>query len=238
MKKTQLKDTIRNIRKEAISYLSIVIIALLAVTSFLGIHFASAALRGAGDSFYRQKHFRDIEITSTMLLSAEDMKAFENTEGVEQVEGVYFVSGNIEQTESKTGVSVVSLTENINTVELCEGRLPQNNTECVLEKELMQSLGLSVGDRIKVTDSAGQVLSYLLGSDFQITGSVIHVDHFVKKTYVPSDRYVLVNKDAFDQEKLDGCFMKAVIKAKGADAFSVFSKKYDQIIAALKGLHR
>ena len=234
MKKTQLKDTIRNIRKEAISYLSIVIIALLAVTSFLGIHFASAALRGAGDSFYRQKHFRDIEITSTMLLSAEDMKAFENTEGVEQVEGVYFVSGNIEQTESKTGVSVVSLTENINTVELCEGRLPQNNTECVLEKELMQSLGLSVGDRIKVTDSAGQVLSYLLGSDFQITGSVIHVDHFVKKTYVPSDRYVLVNKDAFDQEKLDGCFMKAVIKAKGADAFSVFSKKYDQIIAALK----
>ncbi len=234
MKKTQLKDTIRNIKKEIVSYLSILIIALLAAASFLGINFAAFSLRSSADKFYRAHNFRDIEITSTLLLSEEDIKAFENTEGVELVEGLYYINGNIKKDNLQESVGVVSLTEQLNQVELKEGRLPQTCNECVVEEEIMSGLSLSVGDHISVTDSAGELLSYLTGKDFLITGSVVHPDHFGRRNYVPGDRYVLVNKEAFDLEKLDGCFMKAEIRVKGASECFMFSKKYHNIVDPLK----
>ena len=45
MKKTQLKDALRNIWKQKVSFLSIIVIALLGVTTFLGIGYSAAALR-------------------------------------------------------------------------------------------------------------------------------------------------------------------------------------------------
>ena len=234
MKKTQFKDTLRNIRKEIVSYLSIVIIALLAVTSYLGINFSSFSLESVADNFYRQHNFRDIEITSTLLLSGEDMKAFEETEGVEKVEGIYYASGIVKHDDALENVGVMSLTEQLNTVELREGRLPQSSRECVLEEELLKALDLSVGDHLQVTDSAGEVLSYLNGSDYLITGSVVHPDHFAYRAYVPGDRYILVNKEAFDLEKLDGCFMKAIIRVADTENDSMFSKKYHRTVQTLR----
>ena len=234
MKKTQLKDTIRNIRKELVSYLSILIIALLAVTAFLGINFASTALRNCADHFYDEYNYRDIEITSTMLLSGEDIEAFKNTEGVERVEGVYYINGKIQKEDAQTSIGVVSLPEELNTLTIVKGRLPESTNECVMESELLDFLKLKIGDRIKVTDSSGQLLTYLLGTDYVITGSVIHGDHYARQEYVPGERYILINKEAFDIEKLDGCYMKAEIRAEGTRQLSRFSKNYDKIVDALK----
>ena len=75
MKKTQWKDSIRNIRKEKVSFISIAIIALLAVASYLGINFTSEAMRQNADNFYRKTHVRDFEISSTMLLGEEDLQS-------------------------------------------------------------------------------------------------------------------------------------------------------------------
>ena len=45
MKPTQRKDALRNIGRQKVSYLSIVIIALMGVTAFLGICYAAAAMK-------------------------------------------------------------------------------------------------------------------------------------------------------------------------------------------------
>lgn len=48
MKRTQIKDALRNIRKLQISFWSIVVIAALGVTIFPGVDYAAAALREVG----------------------------------------------------------------------------------------------------------------------------------------------------------------------------------------------
>ena len=88
MKRTQRKDALRNIGRQKVSYLSIVIIALLGVTMFLGMNYSAAAIGKNGTGFYNDVHFRDIEIISTRLLSPEDMDVLRGIEGVQDVEGI------------------------------------------------------------------------------------------------------------------------------------------------------
>ena len=75
MKLTQRKDALRNIGKQKVSYLSIVIIALMGVTAFLGICYSAAAMKRNGSAIYNEQRYRNVEVISTRLLSAEDMDA-------------------------------------------------------------------------------------------------------------------------------------------------------------------
>ena len=75
MKKTQRKDALRNIGKQKVSYLSILIIALMGVTAFLGICYAAAAMKLNGSKAYNELDFRGIEVISAHLLTGEDLDA-------------------------------------------------------------------------------------------------------------------------------------------------------------------
>ena len=92
MKPTQRKDTLRNIGKRKGSYLSIVIIALMGVTAFLGICYSAAAMKRNGSAIYNEQRYRNVEVISTRLLSAEDMDVLRSVEGVLDVEPLYQTS--------------------------------------------------------------------------------------------------------------------------------------------------
>ena len=80
MKRTQFKDALRNIWKQKVAYLSVIVIALLGVTTFLGINYSDGALRINGSIMYNQVNFRDIEIVSSLLLSEADLESILGTE--------------------------------------------------------------------------------------------------------------------------------------------------------------
>ena len=226
MKKTQQKDNVRNIRKELISFLSVIIITTLAVTAFSGINMASTALNRDADVFYRKQNFRDLEIASTQLMEEEDLAALAKAKGVADVEGVRAVNGKVAVGDTHKKIQVVSLTERINAVEVLEGRLPETPDECVLEKELTEKLKLTVGDTVTVTDAKEEKPEYLAQNTFLVTGVVYHPDHYALSEQVPGERYLLVRSDAFDTEALSGCWMKAVISTDNTEEGSYFGKKY------------
>ncbi len=125
MKKTQIIETIRTIGKQKVSYISIILIAFLAVTSFTGIQFASKGLAESGSAYYDRQNFRDLEIVSAVMFSEKDLKKLAAVEGVQDVEGLYRTSGKVIDEDKKIAVSVLSVTERINRVEVIEGVLPQ-----------------------------------------------------------------------------------------------------------------
>ena len=90
-KKTQFIDSYRNIIRQFVSFLSVVIIAMLAVTIFLGILFASKAISDNGNYYYDEGNYRDIEVISTYALTANDINTLRNVEGVYDIEGAYQV---------------------------------------------------------------------------------------------------------------------------------------------------
>ncbi len=88
MKRTQIKDALRNIARQKVSYLSIIVIAFLGVSSFLGLDYTFSALRQNGSSVYNRLNYRDIEMVSTLLFTEEDLDCIRAVEGVADAEGV------------------------------------------------------------------------------------------------------------------------------------------------------
>ena len=210
MKKTQFKDALRNIWKQRVSFLSIVVIALLGVTTFLGIGYSSAALQKNASTAYNRSNFRDIEVISTRLLTPEDLDCMRAIEGVSDVEPVWQTAGNAYVNEEKAVVNVITKTERINLTEVTEGRLPENGTECAIERSLSDSMGWKIGDVIEwveMTDVTGQY--FLGGEPLTIVGIAEHPDHASRN--VPETPYLIVTRELFDMDSLSGCCMKAEV---------------------------
>lgn len=231
MKKTQGKDALRNIRKQTVSYLSVVVIAMLAVLAYLGINFAAEAIGNNGDEFYDACNFRDVQIISTKLITQDDIEAIRAVNGVSDVEGTLRTDAQVFTENSTTDVMVVSLTGRINVVQVIEGRLPASANECVIEKTVDEDTGLGVGDTIEVLNPKGGAPDYLKGTEYVITGIVYHPDHACWPLMSPGARYVLVLPEAFDNEALENCFMTAEVTIDGALGINRFSKKYNKHVS-------
>ena len=78
MKKTQLTDAKRNIRRQIISYISIVVIALVAVSAYLGIAYPAVALRRGASDYLNRFYMWDLEVTSTLLMDQEELETVWN----------------------------------------------------------------------------------------------------------------------------------------------------------------
>lgn len=230
MKKTQFKDALRNIWKQRVSFLSIVVIAHLGVTTFLGIGYSSAALQKNASSAYNRSNFRDIEVISTRLLTPEDLDGIRALEGVADVEAVWQTAGNAYVNEEKAVVNVITKTERINLADVTEGRLPENGTECAIERSLANSMGWKIGNVIEwveMTDVTGQ---YYLGADpLTIVGIAEHPDHASRN--VPETPYLIVTKVLFDMDSLSGCCMKAEVVIDKPSDVNRFGAAYTKDVA-------
>ena len=221
MKKTQRKDAVRNILRSKVSYLSIVIIAALAVAAYLGISFAAEALRTQASNFYAMTHFRDAEVLSTMLLSEDDLNTIRALAEVADAEGAFTTSGEIISDGEKQSVVVVSRTERINTPFLLEGRQPEAVTECLLEQTVADSLGVKPGDTVHIEKA-----SYLLCDTYTVAGIVYYPDYYSMPNVIIAPRCVVVLPDAFDRDALEGCYMKAEVRFAATAALPAVSKAY------------
>ena len=234
MKKTQVKDATRNIKKNLLSWISVVFIAAMAASSYLGICYSAASMRNAGDSFYQRTSFRDFEVTSSLLLTNADIDALAADDDVKDVEGIYFANAKVSNGDVHENVNIVSLSERINISELAEGSLPQKADECAVEQTIAEKLGYQIGDTLTACDESGDVPKFMKGKEYHITGIVLHPDHLAKPDFAPGNRYLLVAPEAFDDEQLDGCFMRAEIVLKSTDGMSRFSDAYKKKTDAAK----
>lgn len=234
MKKTGLLDSIRNIGKEKISFISIIIISMLAVTAYLGINFGASALEKNADKFYKRLNFRDIEITSTKLLSENDLTDIAALDCVEDVEGVRFIKCKINFGESQKNVNVVSLTDRINILDVVEGTLPTKAGECAIEDEVIKGRSISVGDTITICNSKGEKPQYMLYDEYVVTAIVHHPDNYAHTQQVAGERDIIVTNDSFDVDELQNCFMRAEVKLKDTDNDSRFSIAYKNKVSDAK----
>lgn len=228
MKKTQFIDCIRNIAKQKVSFLSIILIAVMGVTAYLGIGYTATALRKNGSDIYDSLNFRDIEMVSTLLFTEKDIQDISKVKGVKDVEPIRYTGAKLRFADKLESVNVISVSKRINLSVPVKGRLPKGNNECAIEQKTADELGLKVGDSISLLDVKGNTAEYLKNSEYVITGIAKHADH--TNILVPGLAYVFVNMDAFDSEALDGAYMKAEVVIDKPDKTNRFSKEYDNLV--------
>ncbi len=223
MKRTQLKDTIRNIRGQRGSYYSVIVISLLATLAFLGVSYASTALETGISAYYSSRNSQDLQVWAPTLLSEGDLEEIRALDGVADAEGSNETPACLKHGGTTREISVISLTERVNLPELTEGRLPETAEECMVELGLAKEAELRVGDTVRLTQKNGEKALLLEGTDYLVTGIFQHPEHITYQ--LPITYYITVPGDAFRQDILDRHYIKAAVTLSDAPA-NCFSPAY------------
>lgn len=155
MKKSVFKDFIREIKGSLGRFFAIMAIVAIGVAFFAGITASSNDMKHSSDSYYDEYNMNDIRILSSIGLTADDMDAISKVDGVKAVYGANTqdVLVNYDGKENVAHVSSIPVGKSsdddsyINQLRIKDGRLPENDKECVVKYEDTRK-SMQVGDVI------------------------------------------------------------------------------------------
>ncbi len=228
MKKTQKLEANRNIKDQLSSFISIVVIAMLAVTVYLGIAFSARAMDVNISGYYNRLNMQDLVVYSPLLMTADDAEVIRAVDGVAEVEGGNETVAWLPTDSGVISVSVITLAERVAVPEIISGHAPQNRQECMIENLLAKQTGLEIGDTVRLKNKSGTGNAPLLTeSVFTVTGLFQHPDHITDK--IDITKYVIVDESVFDQDLLEGSWMR--LRVRMADMpQNRFTKSYTESV--------
>ena len=225
-----LTDFIREVRHTYSRFLSILLLSALAVAFLVGLRATAPDMEYTADNYYDSHHLMDGYVMSTMGLTQEDLQALAQADGVDQVEGAW----SVDATAVDSIVSMRSMPEELNLLNVVEGRLPQQADECVTEQMLLTALGLEIGDTLTVTlDEADQ--DSLTRTSYTIVGTVqspLYVGTDRGSTTLGSgsiDAFVYIPGENFDLD----VYTTAYFTGDGMEALNSYSQAYADQLSAL-----
>ena len=135
MKKDRINtSSIREIKHSFKRFLSLLVMSMLGVLVFVGLKMAAPDMMKSLDKYYDDNNFYDIKIVSTLGLTNDDIKAFENLKTVKKAYGSYSKDVLVEAKNKELVVKLIGINQDINKIEILKGRMPKDNTEVIVEQ--------------------------------------------------------------------------------------------------------
>ena len=223
-------DALREIRGTFNRYVSILVLAALAVAFLAGLRTTAPDMQYTADNYYDRTRLMDGYVLSTLGLTQGDLDALAASAGVEAVEG----SRDLDAVAVDRIVSVRSMPQELDLLEVRKGRLPQSADECVTENLLLVKLGLQVGDRLELTlEEDGQ--GDLVNTAYTIVGVVdsplyVSLDRGASSLGSGSvDAFVYVPGENFTFEH----YTCAYFTGEGLAALDTYGEEYEDRLDAL-----
>ena len=222
MKNMLFVNTIRKIKDTHKKFISLMCMSLLGVGFFVGIKSSSPNMLDTINTYLKDNNVYDIEITSTLGLTDNDINALEDLNIGSIYRGKYTDTFINLKTGEKT-LRTIALSD-INKVILKEGNLPSNNDEIVVEKSLLTDNDLHIGDTIKMDNTS------LESNTYKITGVVESPLYFTDYRGTTSigkgslDYYSYVLNDDFKTDYYTNIYVKLDTK------YSTNSTDYNKLV--------
>ncbi|MCL2775681.1 MAG: ABC transporter permease [Oscillospiraceae bacterium] len=167
------KDILREIKNTMGRFISLLIITALGAVSIVGIQAASIDMRAVADKMYKEHNLYDIQLKSGTGFSDDDIAALKNIAGIKTVMPTYVYDVFIYFEDETKTVRTYALPDDLNKIDILDGRLPQNDNECVVEQKLLDYGKYKIGDSITLgLDNMDEYHSVLDSSAFKIVGVV------------------------------------------------------------------
>lgn len=230
MRETFWKDALRNIKKRIVSWFSVVTIVFIGTSVILGLYFAYASLSGIGSDYITEHNLKDMDLACSMGVKKEDIGEILKLEGVKDAEGYLSVSGMLSTGEKNAGATLMSLTERVSKPYVLEGKLPSGENECALNMELVEKLGVSVGDEITVRVSSARFEDVLENDRFKVVGVVGHPDYMVPNKV----DYCIFPVETFDMSKNRFDYTNVAVDVDMPESFGYAGKRYDARLKTVK----
>lgn len=221
------KDLIREIKNSKNRFLSIAILIALAVAFLSGLKATAPDMKNTGDEYLDKQQLMDIQVLSTLGLTKGDIKALGAQDNIERAVGAYCIDAWAGDLVAKA----YSITDGMNLLTVTSGRMPESPDECIVDKNLLEKMKISVGDSITI-DPSDDYEDCLTHKNFTIVGTA------VSPYYISVERgsasigsgnvraYVYLPEGAFDLDY----YTVAYAKVKGAQELTAFTDEYDDYI--------
>ena len=220
--------TAREIRRTPGRFFAIFAIIALSVGFFCGLRITTPVMVHTVDTFYQESQLFDYRLLSSLGWSEKEVENIRAKEEVRAAEGAWQYDVLVEKGESEAeAYRVHSLTENVNTIRVLKGRLPENASECLMDE--VNTMGLSVGDTVRFSDeNKKDTLEAFRGNEFTITGFVdasLYANFERGTTSIGSGSirgYIYLPKEAFAEDYYTEIYVKL------NDSSEIFSSAYEQ----------
>ncbi len=256
MSNALIKEALRTIKRNKARFISIIAIVAVGISFYAGISAAGPDMQQTAVNYYNENNLMDIWMISTVGFNEQDVEKIKDVEGVEMAVGSKFADGTVQVDgvtaanidggqsicrayglnfdlayEYKSGTKSQSY---INRLTLIDGRLPQNEKECVIDQSDMATpKGFEIGKKIKMVGIEENIENKLHVTEYTIVG-VIRTPRYISfergQTDVGSGSlgcFIYVPESAF---KMD-YYTEICVTADGADAFYPFSNEYYDFLA-------
>lgn len=238
MKKTALrKEFWMSIRKSPGRFLSIFLIVALGVSFFSGIRASEPDMRVSGDRYYDETNLMDLKVQGSLGLTDDDVKALSEVEGIRSEEGGYSVDAFCKVDENEKVLHIASSYETVNQTTLSEGRMPEGDSECVLDEDFMEANGYEIGDTLELSSGTEDPLTdSLKKEELTIVGagsspeyiSIERGSSLIGNGEVSA--FAVVAPEAF---ALD-VYTEIYLLVDGAEAKTCYTDGYDDLVAEVK----
>ena len=217
-----LKNTLRKLKHSFGRYFSLLIIVLIGIGFYAGIQSSVPSIKTLQNDYYNETNLMDLTIRSTLGLTKDDVDALNNLANVKKVEGTYTAT----LLSGEDAIKVHAITENVNKYKLEEGRIPQNENECLADSSFYE-----VGDTIEITNEENP----LNQNKFKVVGTIIsplYTGTNYGYTNIGTGKlhsYIYVPKTVFSKDT----YTEIYILGDKKDDEIPYSKDYDNFIDEL-----
>ena len=150
MKKTHLIDLFMSIKTTRVSFISIIMFVTLGIGVFLGFSWTGRAFDTSTNHFVEKYKLHDVEVSFPNGFSDEDIEEIRNIDGVEAAEGRHVVYDYFKVDGSVYQAKIIEITDEIDTLYVIEGNLPQNCGEIAVDKGFADKVGIKLHDTVSL----------------------------------------------------------------------------------------
>ncbi|HPX70135.1 MAG TPA: hypothetical protein PLO47_00165 [Bacillota bacterium] len=227
------KDFLREIKNTRSRFISILILIALAVAFLSGLRATAPDMKRTLDNYMDESKFMDIQVLATLGITDEDIDAITQLDYVAFCEGAYLVDAVAAVPEGELVVKLWSLPEKINKPALKEGRLPETADECAVEANIVEKLGVSIGDVLilKTEGDFEDVLTEVKFTVVGIVGSPYYIGFERGNSGIGTgscEAFLYLSPAAFDMD----FYTAAFVLVDGAAEMDAFQKEYEAKIEA------
>lgn len=158
-RKALAKDSLREIRFSFSRFISIFAIIALGAGFFAGIKATCPDMKETAHKYFKDNNLADIKFVSSIGISASDVSAINEVEGISGVMPSYTADLFLTVGEKNIELRAISYNSklkqndiyNLNRPVLLEGRMPEKSGECVVEKKFSSPKEFAVGNTITLS---------------------------------------------------------------------------------------
>ena len=155
MKRSLIKNNLKEISKTRRRFISILIMAFLGVGFYSGLSASSPDMLDSLDSYTDNNKMYDINVISTLGLTDDDINAIKQIDGIDEVYGLQTKDVLATVNEKEDVCKIIEYNPNINLPTVVAGKMPENSNECLLDKRysITENVDNLIGKKLTIENT-------------------------------------------------------------------------------------